>query len=137
MSLVDKNKCINFLHSSTRIILLNLGILNIFQTTVPKHVGQLGYLDFGSYKPLEDPIYIFSATVIEIIDSGKRVFTFCDVESYHYTLIEVERFSIIQVQTNDEHTSTCTDNYGDYNDDRDDYFNLKSYTSSSDSTSSD
>ena len=97
----------------------------------------IGVLGFRFVKTFRGSKIYFSATVIEIIDSGKRVCKSCDGESNHYTLIEVERFSIIQVQNNDEHTSTCTDNDGDYDDDCDDYFNVKSDTSSSDSTPSD
>ena len=45
----------NNLQSSTRIILLNIGLLKSLQTTVLKHAFQLGDLDFGSYEPFEDP----------------------------------------------------------------------------------
>ena len=46
-----------FLQSSMRIILLNIGLLKSFHTTVPKHVFQLGGLYFGLYEPFKDPWY--------------------------------------------------------------------------------
>ena len=79
----------------------------------------------------------FSATVVEIIDSEKQVYKLCDRESNNYTLSEVESFSRIQVQTNDEHKSTRIDDDGDYDDDCDEDFNLKSDTYISEITSSD
>ena len=39
------------------IILLNIGLLKSFHTTVPKHVFQLGGLYFGLYVPFKDPWY--------------------------------------------------------------------------------
>ena len=76
----------------------------------------------------------FSATVVEILDRRKRFCQFCDGESKNYTLSEIERFSRIQVQTNYEHTSTCSYEDGGYDDDCDEDFNLKSDTYSSDIT---
>ena len=67
----------------------------------------------------------FSATVVGIFDIDNRVCKFYDGESNNYTLIEIERFYTIQVQTNNEHKRTRSDDDGDYDDDRDEDFNLK------------
>ena len=76
----------------------------------------------------------FSAPVVGIFDIGNRVCKLYDGESNNDTLIEIESFYRIQVQTNNEHKRTRSDDDGDYDDDRDDDFNRKSEISSSDST---
>ena len=76
----------------------------------------------------------FITTLVEIIDSGKRVCKFCDRESNNVTLSEIETFSIIKSRTNDERTRTCSDDDGDYNDDHDEDFKPKSDTSSYNNT---
>ena len=119
-----------------RIILLNIGILN-FSEYSSKSLNTIEGLGFRLIGTLRGYTGCFSATVVEIIDIGKQVCKLCDGESKNYTLIEIEIFSRIQVHTNNKHTSTRSDDDGDYNSDRDEELNLKSYTFSSDSTSSD
>ena len=119
-----------------RIILLNIGILN-FSEYSSKSLNRIEGLGFRLIGTLRGYTGCFSATVVEIIDSEKQVYKLCDRESNNYTLSEVESFSRIQVQTNDEHTSTRSDENVDYDENYDDDFNFKSDTSSSDNISSD
>ena len=97
----------------------------------------IGGIVFRYVQTFRGSMGYFSATVVEILDRDKWVCKLCDGESNNYTLSEIEIFSIIQVHTNDEHTSTRSDDDWGYDDDRDEEFNLKSDTSTSDSASSD